>query len=120
MPRERGSDADLGELIELMSEADSAFIGGRMRRYMDLMKHTDDFTLMPPTGGDTIHGFEATDDVITETEGLFKSGDATLEVVPDVCLGRSRSTCCRRATTRRSRRIPDAGLVVEGDAGVST
>ncbi len=85
--QERDSDGDLGELIELMSEAASAFIGGRMRRYFELMNHTDDFSLMSPTGGDTIHGSRVTDDDIAEMERFFKGGDAMLEVVQTYASG---------------------------------
>ena len=70
-----------------MSDAASAFIGGRMRRYFELMNHTDDFTLMPPTGGDTIHGSEVTDETITDMEHFFKRGEATLEVVQTYASG---------------------------------
>src|SRR5215207_325997 len=47
------TDADVAELVELMSEAASAYIGGKMRRYLELMQHADDFTLMDPFGGET-------------------------------------------------------------------
>jgi ketosteroid isomerase-like protein len=87
MPEERKSDDDLAELIGLMSEAASAFIGGRMRRYFDLMRHTDDFTLMPPTGGDTIHGSSETDESIDEMARFFKRGEATLEVIQTYASG---------------------------------
>ena len=70
-----------------MAEAASAFIGGRMRRYFELMNHSDDFTLMPPTGGDTIRGQEVNDDVIAGMESFFKSGEATLEVVETYASG---------------------------------
>jgi ketosteroid isomerase-like protein len=87
LPQDRDSDADLDELIEVMSEAASAFIGGRMQRYFELMNHTEDFTLMPPTGGDTIHGQEVTDEIIAEMGRFFKSGEATLEVVQTYASG---------------------------------
>jgi len=82
-----GAGAELNELIEVMSEAASAFIGGRMHRYFELMNHTDDFTLMPPTGGDTIHGQAATDDVIDEMARFFKSGTAVLEIAETYASG---------------------------------
>jgi ketosteroid isomerase-like protein len=73
-------DDELAELIERVREATSAFIGGEIRRYVGLVNHADDFTLMPPNGGETVHGFEASEDEITEMERYFKSGEATLEV----------------------------------------
>jgi ketosteroid isomerase-like protein len=68
------------ELVEQAAEATSVFIRGDMRRYFALVDHTDDFTLMPPEGGPTHHGFQVTEDVIAEMERFFKGGEAVLEV----------------------------------------
>jgi ketosteroid isomerase-like protein len=81
------ADADLAELIELATDATSAFIGGDMRRFFALIKHTDDYTLMSPTGGETILGFEDSEERITEMEQFFKTGDGTLEVVQTYASG---------------------------------
>src|SRR3954453_6863483 len=80
MPGTDEHAAHLDELVEGMGEAASAFIAGHMRRYFELMAHTDDFTLMPPTGGDTIHGQLVTEELIGEMEGFFRGGTAALEV----------------------------------------
>lgn len=87
MSQAEDSGPDLDELVAVMAEAASAFIGGHMRRYFELMDHTDDFTLMPPTGGDTIHGQEVTDEVISGMEQFFKSGEAELEVIHSYASG---------------------------------
>jgi ketosteroid isomerase-like protein len=81
------NEADLEELVERVAEATSAFMRGDMRRYVALIKHTDDYTLMSPTGGDTTHGFESSDERLNEMERFFKSGDATLEVVQTYASG---------------------------------
>ena len=81
MADDRVTQADIDELIEIVRGATSALIGGEVRRYFELVKHSDDFTLMPPTGGETVHGSDASDDVIAEMERFFRSGEATLEVV---------------------------------------
>jgi ketosteroid isomerase-like protein len=81
------TDADLDELIALMSEAASAFIGGDLRRYFALMNHTEDFTLMAPTGGDTIHGSDTSDEALEEMQRFFRRGQATLEVVETYASG---------------------------------
>jgi ketosteroid isomerase-like protein len=80
MPSEGVTDADLDQLVEIMSEAASAFIGGNVRHYFELMQHTDDFTLMSPTGGDTVHGSVVTEAELDEMQRFFKRGEATLEV----------------------------------------
>lgn len=71
---------DLSDLVALMAEAASAFINGDMRRYFGLMKHSDDFTLMPPTGGETVHGQDVSDAQVEEMARFFKRGECTLEV----------------------------------------
>jgi ketosteroid isomerase-like protein len=81
------TDEDLDELIALMQEAASAYIGGDMRRYFDLMKHSDDFTLMGPFGGETSRETIVSNERIAELEDLFKSGEATLEVIETYASG---------------------------------
>jgi ketosteroid isomerase-like protein len=81
------TSADLDELVGIVAEATSAFIGGDMRRYFSLIRHTDDYTLMPPTGGDTTGTFEVTDEVIEQMEQWFTSGEGTLEVVQTYASG---------------------------------
>ncbi len=75
------TEAELDELVELMGAAASAYIGGEMRRYFDLMKHAEDFTLMGPFGGETTRETVASEERIAELEGLFKSGEASLDVI---------------------------------------
>jgi ketosteroid isomerase-like protein len=87
MDDDRVTDADLAKLIELVSDATSAFIRGDMRRYLALITHTDDYTLIAPTGGETIQGFEISEERLTQMERFFKTGDATLEVVQTYASG---------------------------------
>ena len=81
------TDAEVDELIEIMAEAASAFIGGDMPRYFALMNHTDDFTLMPPTGGDVSRDSENSPEQIAEMQRFFRGGECTLEVVETYASG---------------------------------
>jgi ketosteroid isomerase-like protein len=81
------TDADVDELIAIMAEAASAFIGGDMPRYFALMNHADDFTLMPPTGGDVSRDTENRPERIAEMARFFKRGACTLEVVETYASG---------------------------------
>jgi ketosteroid isomerase-like protein len=87
MAEDRVRDGELDELVELMAAAASAYIGGEMRRYFDLMKHADDFTLMGPFGGETTRESVVSEERIAELEDLFKGGEATLEVVETYASG---------------------------------
>src|SRR5262245_29399026 len=82
------TDADVDALVEMMAEAASAFIGGDMRRYVALMRHADDYTLMGPTGGDPSRGFDMSDEQVDETAAFFHSGEFDrLEVVETYASG---------------------------------
>jgi ketosteroid isomerase-like protein len=87
MADERVSDADVAELIALVDESTSAFISGNIRRYVELVDAADDFTLMPPEGGETVRGFDPSEENIAGMEAFFKSGDGRLEVVETYASG---------------------------------
>jgi ketosteroid isomerase-like protein len=74
------TEAELAELVSRMDEAADAYIRGDIHRYVSLFDHSDDYTLMPPYGGDTAHGFEFTEEGAAETSRFFASGEATLEL----------------------------------------
>jgi ketosteroid isomerase-like protein len=74
------SDADLAELADRMDEAAAAYIRGDVHHYLSLFDIPDDFTLMPPYGGETSHGFTYTEEGARETSRFFASGEASLDV----------------------------------------
>ena len=75
------TEADLDELVERMTEAADAHMRGDVRHYLSLFDHADDYTLMPPYGGETQHASPYTDgDVVAKTSASFASGEATLEL----------------------------------------
>ena len=63
-----------------MGHAAVAYISGNHRRYFALFDHGDDYSLMPPNGGPTYHGFDLTDEDIEEGGHFFVSGEAQLDV----------------------------------------
>src|SRR3954466_2205914 len=81
MAEEQVTQADVDELVELMREAASAYIGGEIRRYFALMQHADDFTLMDPFGGETTRESGASDERIAALEAMFRGGECELDVV---------------------------------------
>ena len=74
------SPAEVDELLTRMDDAAKAYIRGDHRRYFELFDHGDDFSLMPPYGGPTRHGFALTDDDIAQGGTFFVSGEAFLDV----------------------------------------
>ena len=81
------TDEDLAGLIRLTEEAASAYIRGDIRRYLTLIKHTDDYTLLAPFGGEPQRGFDASNEHLEALERYFQSGEANLEVVQSYASG---------------------------------
>jgi ketosteroid isomerase-like protein len=73
------TDGDIGELVGSTAEAASAYIRGDIRRYLTLIKHGDDYTLMPPYGGETARGFDV-EGAVESTPKMFRGGEADLEL----------------------------------------
>jgi hypothetical protein len=81
------TDEELAELIRRTAEAASAFIRGDMRRYLTLIKHADDYTLMAPFGGEPMRGFDASSECLEAIERYFQAGEAELELVQSYAPG---------------------------------
>jgi ketosteroid isomerase-like protein len=80
------TDVDVGELIQHTAEAAAAYIQGDIHRYLALIKHADDYTLMPPYGGETRRGFD-TKEALETTPKMFRGGEADLELVESYASG---------------------------------
>jgi hypothetical protein len=87
MTEEQVTHADVDELVDLMSEAASAYIGGESRRSFELMKHAGDFTLMDPLGGETRRESVFTEERLAALKEFFRGGECTLEVVQTYASG---------------------------------
>jgi len=87
MSEETVTAADVDEHVARMGEAASAYIGGEIRWYFDLMQHADDFTLMDPFGGDTSRESGASEERIAALEAFFQGGECELDVVQTYASG---------------------------------
>jgi ketosteroid isomerase-like protein len=74
------TDQELADLVEQTAEAASAFIRGDIRRYLTLIRHADDYTLMAPSGGEPRRGFDASDQAVEALAEYFRGGEAELQV----------------------------------------
>jgi ketosteroid isomerase-like protein len=75
------TDVELAELVQRTAEAASALIRGDMHRYVQLISHAPDYTLMPPFGGEPVHGFDGSDQRLAAMARYFTSGESSLELV---------------------------------------
>jgi ketosteroid isomerase-like protein len=75
------TDKDLADLIQRTAEAGSALIRGDIERYLSLIVHAADYTLMAPLGGATTRGFDPAPEHLARLKRTFRGGTSELEVV---------------------------------------
>jgi ketosteroid isomerase-like protein len=68
-------------LIQRTAEANSALIRGDVDRYLALIEHAEDYTLMAPFGGAQTRGFDTSSEYRATMARFFKSGTFCQEVV---------------------------------------
>ena len=71
---------DIAALIARWSEAAQLYMDGDLRGYAAIARHAEDYTLLPPNGGDARSGFDGSDDAVEWTARTFQGGQAELEV----------------------------------------
>jgi len=71
---------ELAALVDRVREATGALMRGDIRRYLALVNHAPDYTLMSPTGGPTSHGFDSSPDRLEALEKTFAGGDGDFEL----------------------------------------
>ncbi len=74
------SEDTLAELTRIAQESAQAYFNGELDTYESLVRHGDDFSLMPPFGGPTVHGFVLNDESRESTRRTFRGGDVTVDV----------------------------------------
>lgn len=87
MTRHEISDEDLAALARRTSDAASALIRGDIDEYLTLIRHSDDYTLMPPFGGEPRRGFDRSDEARAELKSFFAGGEADFELVESYASG---------------------------------
>jgi ketosteroid isomerase-like protein len=72
--------SDLDELTHIAQESAQAYFDGDLDTYAGLVQHSADFSLMPPFGGPTRHGFTLDDEARENVRSTFHGGAVTVEV----------------------------------------
>jgi ketosteroid isomerase-like protein len=86
MEQRNGTEADVTELIEQVRQATAAYIRGDIGQYLTLIEHAEDYTLMPPYGGEPRRGFDVAE-AREATPKMFRGGEAALEVTQVITSG---------------------------------
>jgi ketosteroid isomerase-like protein len=81
------TDEAVADLIRRVEDAASALIRGEIDRYFALVRHADDFTLMPPSGGEPRRGFDDSDEALRALAEYFQGGEAEVEVFQSYASG---------------------------------
>ncbi len=75
------TDVEVAALVQRCAEANAALIRGDIRRYVALITHAEDYTLMAPFGGTPTRGFDLSDEHLDTLARYFRGGTAELELV---------------------------------------
>jgi ketosteroid isomerase-like protein len=75
------TEQDTAALIARWAEAAQLYIDGDLRAYAALARHAEDYTLLPPNGGDARFGFDGSDDAVAWTARTFRGGRTELQIV---------------------------------------
>jgi ketosteroid isomerase-like protein len=71
----------VAELVQRSAEGNSALMRGDIRKYYEVIPHTDDFMLMSPFGGEPTRASELTAERIESMGRFFKNGTFEQELV---------------------------------------
>jgi len=74
------TEQDIAALVARWSEAAQLYIDGDLRAYAAIARHAEDYTLLPPHGGDARFGFDGSDGAVEWTARTFRGGQAELKV----------------------------------------
>jgi len=87
MSQEKITDEELADLIRRVEDAAAAYFRWEVQTYLTLIKHTDDYTLMAPYGGEVTRGFDASPERLEGMARFFQGSGATLEVAQSYTAG---------------------------------
>jgi mannose-6-phosphate isomerase-like protein (cupin superfamily) len=77
-----GSDNEnVAALVRCTADANAALIRGDISRYLALITHASDYTLLAPFGGEPARGFDHSDERLAALARFFRGGTAELELV---------------------------------------
>lgn len=74
------SEKDLDVFVTQAEEAAGAYVRGDMERYVELVRHAEQFTLLPPYGGPASR-HEHRAETVRASAGFIQGGEARLEHV---------------------------------------
>jgi ketosteroid isomerase-like protein len=74
-------DQCVNDLVQRAADGNAAFMNGDMQRWLALIPHSTDFSLMSPFGSWSNQGFDSSPERLDAMAHYFQSGTTDLEVV---------------------------------------
>jgi ketosteroid isomerase-like protein len=84
---DRITEQDLADLIERHAEANSAWMVGDARSFLDLLPLADDVTLMTAFGGAPSRSFDASPERMERLRHFFRNGTLEVETIATYTAG---------------------------------
>jgi ketosteroid isomerase-like protein len=81
------TESDIANLVAQVEESADALMAGDVDRYLALIHHADDYTLLNPAGGPARRGFDDSPESRIAMARMFQSGSAKLELVETYASG---------------------------------
>ena len=81
------TESDIANLVAQVEESADALMAGDVDRYLALIHHADDYTLLNPAGGPARRGFDDSPGSRIAMARMFQSGSAKLELVETYASG---------------------------------
>ncbi len=81
MPFDKASAAEIANLVRRATQANDAFMNGKMDNWLAVTPLSPDFSIMSPFGGWTTDGFDAPPERLAAMSRYFASAKTELEVV---------------------------------------
>ena len=81
------TESDVANLVAQVEESADALMAGDIDRYLALIHHAEDYTLLNPAGGPARRGFDDSPESRSAMARMFQSGSAKLELVETYASG---------------------------------
>jgi ketosteroid isomerase-like protein len=81
------TESDIADLVAQVEESADALMAGDVDRYLALIHHAEDYTLLNPAGGPARRGFDDSPESRRAMAQMFQSGSAKLELIETYASG---------------------------------
>jgi ketosteroid isomerase-like protein len=81
------TESDIADLVAQVEESADALMAGDVDRYLAIIHHAEDYTLLNPAGGPARRGFDDSPESRRAMAQMFQSGSAKLDLIETYASG---------------------------------